>query len=335
MEHYLGDFVEGCEGGNTHGQTTDVFDILNVLNYTPFDQEDKQSPEYIAHAHHSREDSRSMGHLGAFGPQATKTSTPNQSKAAFNDVVCDESKIYSLDQMELLTSSDTSQSRVERKRLKDKAYRERLKKGKIEMTYNMETLTEENVQLKNENGNLKTENTHMNKVLRSQSKEIDQLKNDLDQLKHEYKKQNALVQTLSDILASSDLREEHQKLQNENDLLRRSMGMDGQRLQLIEENVKLKHENRVLKVQVDALCEKLITENSRNHEQASSDLRDEHQKLQNENDLLKRSMGMDSQRLQLIEENVKLKHENRVLKVQVDALCEKLITQNSRNHERV
>ncbi|GKV24558.1 hypothetical protein SLEP1_g34156 [Rubroshorea leprosula] len=271
MEHYLGDFVEGCEGGNTHGQTTDVFDILNVLNYTPFDQEDKQSSEYIAHAH-SREVSTSMGQLGAFGSQATKTSIPNQSNAAFNDVIYDESKIFSSDQMKPLTSSDTSQYTVERKRLKDKAYRERLKKGKIEMEYNMETLTSENVQLKNENGNLKSENTHMNKVLQSQAKEIDQLKNDLDRLKHEYKKQNALVQTLSDILASSDLREEHRKLQNENDLLRRSMGMDGQRLQLIEENVKLKHENRVLKVQVDALCEKLITENSRNHEQVRADM---------------------------------------------------------------
>ncbi|GKV45691.1 hypothetical protein SLEP1_g52749 [Rubroshorea leprosula] len=246
MEEYLVDFAGGSERGNAHQQPSDDFSDIEV-SFNLLDQGDKQSLDYITHALNG-EDSSGMVQLGTLCPQATpatKNSIPNQS---------------------------AWKSTVERKRAKDKAYRERLKKGKIEMKSNMETLTEENMLLKNENGALKGENTHMNQVLQSQAKEIDQLKNDLNRLKHEYKKQNALVQTLSDILVNSDLRKENQKLQNENDLLRRNMGMDSQRLQLMEENLKLKHEIKVLKVQVDALCEKLIIDNSKNHEQAQADM---------------------------------------------------------------
>ncbi|GKV23304.1 hypothetical protein SLEP1_g33048 [Rubroshorea leprosula] len=176
-----------------------------------------------------------MAQLEAPAPQATlvaNTSMPNQ---------------------------DTSQSEAA-KRARDQAYRVRLKKDKTEMMDNMKALTQENKALWDENGNLQSENTDMNKVLQSQAKEIDQLQRDFDLLKHENKKQNLLMQILSEKLDDSDLslREENQKLQNENYWLRQSMGMDNPSLQLIEESVQLKHENRVMKAQVSALCEKLI-----------------------------------------------------------------------------
>ncbi|GKV23300.1 hypothetical protein SLEP1_g33046 [Rubroshorea leprosula] len=169
--------------------------------------------------------------------------------------------------------ANTSMTNEDRaiKRARDQAYRERLKKRKTEMEGNMEALTQENKALKVENGALKAENTRLNQASQSQGEGMDKLKHDFNQLKHEYNKQTVLVQTLSGVLAGSapsPRDEEVQKLKNEIDLFRQGMGMDSPCLELMKETAKLKHElekvkheKRALKVQLDALCEKIIAEN--------------------------------------------------------------------------
>ncbi|GKV45684.1 hypothetical protein SLEP1_g52742 [Rubroshorea leprosula] len=134
----------------------------------------------------------------------------------------------------------------------------------MRMKTDMESLDEENENLKKENERLKHVHGSMNGTLQMQTKLIDQLKGDLDKLNDEYKKQNVLVQRLSELLACPDLQLENERLKLENSQLRRYAGLD-YRVVLAEENVKLKLENKVLRVQNDALCGKLISDSDKKH----------------------------------------------------------------------
>ncbi|KAL4377594.1 hypothetical protein GQ457_02G025490 [Hibiscus cannabinus] len=148
------------------------------------------------------------------------------------------------------------------KRNKDKAYRERCKNQKVEMQCHLEMLTGENESLKKENVSLKDNNALMNQTLIDQANEIARLRNDLFRLKHENEKQNVLVQTLSELLADP-VRLENEKLKDENAALRKNADLNSNLTQLAEENAKLRTENKVLKVQNDALCGKIISDNEK------------------------------------------------------------------------
>ncbi|XP_021283162.1 rab11 family-interacting protein 3-like isoform X2 [Herrania umbratica] len=162
--------------------------------------------------------------------------------------------------------SKLSEPERDRKRKTDKKYRERCKKVKVEMVSNLEMLMEENNSLKKENGSLKADNAMMNQTLGDQAKEIDQLRNNLSQLKSEYGKQNVLVQTLSGLLADP-LRIENEKLKDENASLRKNANLNNNLSQLEDENARLRIENKVLKVQNDALCGKIISDKDKKCEQ--------------------------------------------------------------------
>ncbi|GLT42703.1 hypothetical protein SLA2020_166890 [Shorea laevis] len=220
MEKFV---VAGLADG-AYGQTTDGFGNT--------EQSFENFFESIEHA--LKEDSNAMVQLESPVPQATlvaSTSMLNQDRAI--------------------------------KRARDQAYRERVKKRKIEMEGNTVALTQKNKVLEDEN-------TRLNKAFQSQKEEMDKLKHELNRLMPEYKKQDVLVKILSEQLAGSDLSlrdGEIQKLKNEIDLLRQGMGEDNLSLQLIEENAKLNHEllkvnheNRQLKMQLGAVCEKFIAE---------------------------------------------------------------------------
>ncbi|XVF40947.1 hypothetical protein PTKIN_Ptkin01aG0241900 [Pterospermum kingtungense] len=84
-------------------------------------------------------------------------------------------------------------------------------------------------------------------------------------LKREHEKQNVLVQTLSRLLADP-VRLENEKLKDENASLRKNVNLNNLAL-LAEENAKLRIENKVLQVQNDALCGKIISDNENKHEQ--------------------------------------------------------------------
>ncbi|XVF40946.1 hypothetical protein PTKIN_Ptkin01aG0241800 [Pterospermum kingtungense] len=162
-------------------------------------------------------------------------------------------------------SSLSENDRAQRKREIDQAYRKRLKKDKEEMQVNLGTLKEENESLKKENESLKLDNALMNETLTNQTKEIDRLRSDLFQLKRDHEKQNVLVQTLSGLLADP-VRLENEKLKDENASLRKNVNLNNLAL-LAEENAKLRIENKVLQVQNDALCGKIISDNENKHEQ--------------------------------------------------------------------
>ncbi|KAE8661184.1 RNA-directed DNA polymerase [Hibiscus syriacus] len=163
-----------------------------------------------------------------------------------------------------LSSSLESERAV--KKNKDKAYRERCKNQKVEMQFHLEMLTGENESLKKENVSLKENNALMNKTLIDQAKEIDRLRTDFFQLKHKNDKQNVLVQTLSELLADP-VRLENEKLKDENAALRKNVDLNSHLTQLVEENAELRTENKVLKVQNDALCGKIISDNEKKQEQ--------------------------------------------------------------------
>ncbi|XVF77929.1 hypothetical protein PTKIN_Ptkin14bG0087600 [Pterospermum kingtungense] len=156
--------------------------------------------------------------------------------------------------------SVVSNAALERKRKVDRDYRERCKTRKLEMTQNLETLGEENKRLKIEQESLKKKNAFMGKMLQSKTEEINQHKIHLESLKLENEKQNALVQILSDRVVNPDLSHENQKLRKENAELREAVNLSGEPLKLVEENAKLRYENLFLKVQIDALCGKIVDE---------------------------------------------------------------------------
>ncbi|XWS43083.1 hypothetical protein CRYUN_Cryun16bG0071100 [Craigia yunnanensis] len=162
-------------------------------------------------------------------------------------------------------SSLSEPDRAQRKKEIDQAYRERCKRQKKDMQLKLGMLTDENGSLKEENKLLKRNNTLMNQTLRDQGKELDRLRNDLFQLKSEYEKQNVLVQTLSGLLADP-LRLENEKLKDENASLRKNGNLNSNLSLLTEENAKLRTENKVLKVQNDALCGKIISDNDKKRE---------------------------------------------------------------------
>ncbi|KAL4311180.1 hypothetical protein GQ457_01G012960 [Hibiscus cannabinus] len=168
-------------------------------------------------------------------------------------------------------SSLSGSERAQRKRKIDQAYRERCRNIKMEMQLNMENLKGENDSLKIENESLKDANSLMNQTLRDQEKEIEQLRSDLLQIKREYEKQNVLVQTLSGLLADP-MRLENEKLKDENASLRKNANLNSNLPQLVEENAKLRIENKVLKVQNDALCGKIIIDSGKKLEENDRDV---------------------------------------------------------------
>ncbi|KAE8663443.1 RNA-directed DNA polymerase [Hibiscus syriacus] len=130
------------------------------------------------------------------------------------------------------------------------------------MQLDFENLTRENDSLKVENQSLKEDNASINQTLAKQAAMIDQLGSDLLQLKHDHSKQNVLLETLAQYLADP-LRLENEKLKAENASLRKNANLNGNVPQLLAENASLKLENKVLKVQNDALCGKIISDNDK------------------------------------------------------------------------
>ncbi|XP_022746109.1 uncharacterized protein LOC111296210 isoform X2 [Durio zibethinus] len=198
-------------------------------------------------------------------PAITSGVVPNHTNGSTSQA-CQPPNIPNAALLKRNFSSLSEPERVQRKKKSDQLYRDKCKKHKEEMQLNLETLTGENEYLKKENELFKKDNTLMHQTLRDQAKEIDRSRNDLFQLKSEYEKQNVLVQTLSGLLADP-VQLENEKLKDENASLRKYANLNGYLPLLAEENANLKIENKVLKVQNDALCGKIISENDKKCEQ--------------------------------------------------------------------
>ncbi|XP_022718131.1 uncharacterized protein LOC111276647 isoform X2 [Durio zibethinus] len=127
--------------------------------------------------------------------------------------------------------------KAENKRKIDKAYRERCKMKKLQMEQDMVTFVEENKRLKIENESLKEKNASMNQILQSRRKELNEV--------------------------NPDMCQENQKLKDENAQLTEMVKLSDEQLKIVKENGKLHHENMLLKVQIDALCGKIVHQNSK------------------------------------------------------------------------
>ncbi|KAF9689109.1 hypothetical protein SADUNF_Sadunf01G0057500 [Salix dunnii] len=160
---------------------------------------------------------------------------------------------------------ETTRDQVAKKRMSDRAYRERCKKIKMETESNLELLSKENDRLKGENASFKTEAARTGKTLQSQEQEMKQLRKTIVLLKQRHDKQNTLVQVLSERLAGAndaDFQRESTQLKS-NIVLLRSQVNDRNildKLQLQEENAQLEREKSLLEVIVQALCEKISNE---------------------------------------------------------------------------
>ncbi|KAG4149318.1 hypothetical protein ERO13_D05G330300v2 [Gossypium hirsutum] len=150
--------------------------------------------------------------------------------------------------------------KAEKKRKTYKAYRERCKMKKEKMMQKSETVGKENEDLKTENQCLKERNVFLNQSLLSQTNELNEIKYQLDDLRNKNEMQNTLVQTLSHRLVSPDLCLQNKKLRDENARLREILKLSDGAL-LVEENGKLKLDNQLLQVKIDALLGQIVDEN--------------------------------------------------------------------------
>ncbi|TYJ39433.1 hypothetical protein E1A91_A04G070500v1 [Gossypium mustelinum] len=168
---------------------------------------------------------------------------------------------WSLPSASIVGNAD--QQKAEKKRKTDKAYRERCKKKNEQMMQELETLGKENEDLKTENQCLKERNAFLDQSLLSQTNELNEIKYQLDDLRLKNETQNTLVQIFSDRLASPDLCLQNEKLRDENARLREILKLNDGALKLVEENGKLKLENQLLQVKIDALLGQIVNENRR------------------------------------------------------------------------
>ncbi|KAH1063760.1 hypothetical protein J1N35_028747 [Gossypium stocksii] len=150
-----------------------------------------------------------------------------------------------------------------KKRKTDKAYRERCKMKKEQMMQKLETVGKENEDLKTENQSLKERNAFLNQSLLSQTNELNEIKYQLDNLRLKNEMQNTVVQILSHRLVSPDRCLQNKKLRDENARLREILKLSDGAL-LVEENGKLKLENKLLQVKIDALLGQIVDENRKN-----------------------------------------------------------------------
>ncbi|XP_038710873.1 uncharacterized protein LOC120005353 isoform X2 [Tripterygium wilfordii] len=154
-----------------------------------------------------------------------------------------------------------AQDRIARKRLSDKAYRERCKEGKNKMQDELDKLTVENKLVKFANQSIRTEIDSMNLKLQSAAQETKQLQSAMNKLRRQNGCQQVLMEAfLQKMVGSRDGDHRLDKLTHEITKLRQNVvftGWMGETMQLLNRVAELEHQNRDLKVQVQALCEKI------------------------------------------------------------------------------
>ncbi|XP_011026672.1 PREDICTED: puff II/9-2 protein-like isoform X1 [Populus euphratica] len=162
-------------------------------------------------------------------------------------------------------SGATRDAAAEKKRLIDKAYRERCKEMKKKTETKLDALTKENDGLRRENSNLKNEGMLLLQTLQRQKDGMKQLEKEFGQIKSQLHRQNTVVEVLSKRLGGSDdkdLQLENAQLKHNINLLTRKIN-NPESLSVIQLRAKialLENEKHSLQVIVDALCEKINNE---------------------------------------------------------------------------
>ncbi|XP_038691847.1 uncharacterized protein LOC119990093 isoform X2 [Tripterygium wilfordii] len=147
----------------------------------------------------------------------------------------------------------------------DRRYRERCKESKKNMEWQLDQLgRQENTNLHNENRNLMMEKESINKSLQSAETETKDLNMEIRKLESNMTNQQVFVDSFlkkvqDDVSNNENHQLEVKKLQNEIMVLRQinwdNWVMD--KAQLVHNIGNLEHENKVLRLQGDVLCEKI------------------------------------------------------------------------------
>ncbi|XP_061980812.1 uncharacterized protein LOC133701055 isoform X1 [Populus nigra] len=152
----------------------------------------------------------------------------------------------------------------EKKREIDRAYRLRCREKKMKTEQDLVLLTEENNKLKRENEQLKREGVKQPEMVQTQEEEMKVVKNKLCHLKDQLQIQNAVVEVLSNQLASRknnmDLQCENKQLRLEKSLLIKKINDNdylNDVIQLQENYTKLEQDKNALQEIIDALCEQI------------------------------------------------------------------------------
>ncbi|KAJ6962040.1 hypothetical protein NC652_000871 [Populus alba x Populus x berolinensis] len=172
----------------------------------------------------------------------------------------------------------TPEDQKEKKRKIDANYRQRCKIRKEELGSNLQILREENAHLEREKESCRKENDSMVQKLQSKEVEIGNLKREIGNSKKVISKQENLLETLSHnpvvqqlMLGPKQL--EMVLLENERNMLCQNAKWDNwasERMQLLDEIENLRQRNMVLKMQNQALGDKILNQKDyrREHEKA-------------------------------------------------------------------
>nr|TKR90632.1 uncharacterized protein D5086_0000231230 [Populus alba] len=166
----------------------------------------------------------------------------------------------------------TPEDQKEKKRKIDANYRQRCKIRKEELGSNLQILREENAHLEREKESCRKENDSMVQKLQSKEVEIGNLKREIGNSKKVISNQENLLETLShNPLGPKQL--EMVLLENERNMLCQNAKWDNwasERMQLLDEIENLRQRNMVLKMQNQALGDKILNQKDyrREHEKA-------------------------------------------------------------------
>ncbi|XP_061981761.1 uncharacterized protein LOC133701729 isoform X2 [Populus nigra] len=162
----------------------------------------------------------------------------------------------------------TRYTAAQRKRLADKAYRQRCKELKMITMNKLDELTIENDRLRRENDSLKKEEVLLVQTLQRQKDEMKQLEKEFGQLKGQLNSQNTVVEVLLKRLTGSnykDLQRENTQLKHDINLLTKRIS-NPENMNVIQLQAKieqLENEKNALQVIIDALCEKINKDKDR------------------------------------------------------------------------
>ncbi|KAJ7004415.1 hypothetical protein NC653_009324 [Populus alba x Populus x berolinensis] len=162
----------------------------------------------------------------------------------------------------------TRYTAAQKKRLADRAYRERCKELKMNTMNKLDELTIENDRLRRENDSLKKEEVLLLQTLQRQKDEMKQLEKEFGQLKGQLNSQNTVVEVLLKQLTGSnyeDPQRENTQLKHDINLLtKRIDNQENMNVTQLQAKIEqLENEKHSLQVIIDALCEKITKDKDR------------------------------------------------------------------------
>ncbi|KAM7255166.1 hypothetical protein ACFE04_020407 [Oxalis oulophora] len=155
---------------------------------------------------------------------------------------------------------DVERLKNEKKKQADKKYRIKLKEGKRKVVEDLDRFVEENKWLTVENDMLKIQKDEMYQGLQSAKAETKELRNQVCKLKGTIKVQETLVETFSHEVINDGREQEVAELKRKFDVMSKELKWENwmtEKEQLLKKEADLKHRNKLLKIQIEALCFKI------------------------------------------------------------------------------